>query len=109
MNKFEKLIEYVINEEDGKASDLFHEIVLEKKNSIYKKLIKEDEKEEASEETNDSDSGETSNEDSNNFKSEGDVFNGSLVPAPEPVADEPSDTYTDTVISDDDNKEDSKV
>jgi hypothetical protein len=42
MNKFEKLIEYVINEENGKASDLFHEIVLEKKSSIYKKLVNEE-------------------------------------------------------------------
>jgi len=43
MNKFEKLIEYVINEEDAKASDLFHEIVVEKSRDIYESLMDEDE------------------------------------------------------------------
>jgi len=42
MNKFEKLIEYVINDEDGKAADLFHEIVVEKSRDIYEDLMKED-------------------------------------------------------------------
>jgi hypothetical protein len=40
MNKFEKLIEYVINDEDGKASDLFHEIVVDKSRQIYEDLMK---------------------------------------------------------------------
>jgi hypothetical protein len=39
MNKFEKLIEYVINDEDGKASDLFHEIVVDKSRQIYEDLM----------------------------------------------------------------------
>jgi hypothetical protein len=39
MNKFEKLIEYVINDEDSKASDLFHEIVVEKSRDIYEGLM----------------------------------------------------------------------
>jgi len=39
MNKFEQLIEYVINEEDGKAEDLFHEIVVEKSRDIYESLM----------------------------------------------------------------------
>jgi len=42
MNKFEKLIEYVINDEDNKAADLFHEIVVEKSRDIYEDLMKED-------------------------------------------------------------------
>jgi hypothetical protein len=42
MNKFEKLIEYVINDEDGKAQDLFHEIVVEKSREIYESLMDED-------------------------------------------------------------------
>ena len=42
-NKFEKLIEYVINEEDSKASELFHEIVVEKSRNIYENLMSEDE------------------------------------------------------------------
>ena len=39
MNKFEKLIEYVINDEDSKASDLFHEIVVDKSRQIYEDLM----------------------------------------------------------------------
>jgi len=41
-NKFEKLIEYVINEEEAKASDLFHEIVVEKSRDIYESLMDQD-------------------------------------------------------------------
>lgn len=39
MNKFEKLIEYVINDEDSKASDLFHEIVVDRSRQIYEDLM----------------------------------------------------------------------
>ncbi len=46
MNKFEKLIEYVINDEDNKAQDLFHEIVVEKSRDIYESLMDMDEKDE---------------------------------------------------------------
>jgi len=42
-NKFEKLIEYVINDEDQKASDLFHEIVVGKSREIYENLMNDDE------------------------------------------------------------------
>jgi hypothetical protein len=42
MNKFEKLIEYVINDEDQKAADLFHEIVVEKSRTIYEGLMDQD-------------------------------------------------------------------
>ena len=41
-NKFEKLIEYVINDEDQKASDLFHEIVVGKSREIYEGLMQDD-------------------------------------------------------------------
>lgn len=43
MNKFEKLIELIINEEEQKASDLFHEIVVEKSRSIYESMMDQDE------------------------------------------------------------------
>jgi len=44
MNKFEQLIEYVINEEDSKAEELFHDIVVEKSRDIYESLMdREDE------------------------------------------------------------------
>lgn len=40
--KFEKLIEYVINDEDAKAKELFHQIVVEKSRSIYESMMEED-------------------------------------------------------------------
>jgi hypothetical protein len=46
MNKFEQLIEYVINDEEQKARDLFHEIVVEKSRGIYEELMSEEEIEE---------------------------------------------------------------
>jgi len=39
MNKFEQLIEYVINDEESKARELFHEIVVEKSRTIYESLM----------------------------------------------------------------------
>ena len=42
MNKFEQLIEYVINNEDAKAEELFHEIVVEKSRGIYESLMDSD-------------------------------------------------------------------
>jgi hypothetical protein len=50
MNKFEQLIEYVINDEEQKARDLFHEIVVEKSRGIYEELMSEEEIEETKDE-----------------------------------------------------------
>lgn len=54
MNKFEQLLDYIVNEEKEKAEELFHEIVVEKSRDIYESLIaeetEEDQVEEASEE-----------------------------------------------------------
>ena len=47
MNKFEQLIEFVINDEENKAKELFHEIVVEKSRQIYEDLMKDTEVEEA--------------------------------------------------------------
>lgn len=47
MNKFEQLIEYVINDEEKKARDLFHEIVVEKSRTIYEELMTKEEIDEA--------------------------------------------------------------
>ena len=41
MSKFEQLIEYIINEDENKARELFHEIVVEKSRDIYESLIDE--------------------------------------------------------------------
>jgi len=43
MNKFEQLLDLIVNEEKDKAEELFHEIVVEKSRSIYETLIAEEE------------------------------------------------------------------
>jgi hypothetical protein len=45
-NKFEQLIEYVINDEAEKAQELFHDIVVEKSREIYENLMNEEEMDE---------------------------------------------------------------
>ena len=42
MNKYEKLIEYIINEQEDKARELFHKIVVEKSREIYENLVDEE-------------------------------------------------------------------
>lgn len=41
MNKYEQLIEHIINDETDKARELFHNIVVEKSRDIYESLIDE--------------------------------------------------------------------
>jgi hypothetical protein len=41
-NKFEQLIEYIINDETEKANELFHNVVVEKSREIYNELVAED-------------------------------------------------------------------
>jgi hypothetical protein len=43
MNKFEQLIEYVINDEEQKARELFHDIVVAKSRQIYEDIMSEEE------------------------------------------------------------------
>ena len=45
-SKFEQLIEYVINDEEAKAKELFHDIVVEKSREIYENLMDEAEEQE---------------------------------------------------------------
>ena len=51
-NRFEQLIEYVINDEEAKAKELFHQIVVEKSRAIYEDLMDEDAVEEELDEDN---------------------------------------------------------
>lgn len=52
MNKFEQLIEFIINDEEDKAKELFHEVVVEKSREIYENLMAEEEQvEESTDET----------------------------------------------------------
>jgi hypothetical protein len=48
-SKFEQLIEYVINDEEQKARELFHDIVVEKSREIYENLMQEEAEEEVEE------------------------------------------------------------
>jgi hypothetical protein len=41
-SKFEQLIEYVINDEEHKARELFHDIVVEKSREIYENLMQDE-------------------------------------------------------------------
>ena len=41
-SKFEQLIEFVINDEEAKAKELFHDIVVEKSREIYENLMDEE-------------------------------------------------------------------
>ena len=52
-SKFEQLIEYVINDEEQKARELFHDIVVEKSREIYENLMNEEEEQEESVEESD--------------------------------------------------------
>lgn len=49
MNRFEQLIEYVINDEEQKARELFHDIVVAKSREIYENLMQEEAEEELDE------------------------------------------------------------
>ncbi len=42
MNKYEQLIEHIINDDDAKARELFHQIVVEKSREIYESLMDEE-------------------------------------------------------------------
>jgi hypothetical protein len=42
MSKYEKLIEYIVNEQDEKARELFHQLVVERSRQIYESLIDEE-------------------------------------------------------------------
>ena len=49
MNRFEQLIEYVINDDEQKARELFHDIVVEKSRQIYEDIMAEEAEEEIEE------------------------------------------------------------
>ena len=49
MNRFEQVIEYVIHDEEAKARELFHDIVVEKSRQIYENIMAEEADEELEE------------------------------------------------------------
>jgi len=62
-SKFEQLIEYVINDEEAKAKELFHDIVVEKSREIYENLMNEEESEEELDESEEEELDEAKEED----------------------------------------------
>jgi hypothetical protein len=63
MNKFEQLIEYVINDEEQKARALFHDIVVGKSREIYESMMAEEEVDESADEELDESADEELDED----------------------------------------------
>ena len=63
MNRFEQLIEYVINDEEAKARELFHEIVVEKSREIYENLMAEEAEEDLDESKDEEELDEAAEED----------------------------------------------
>ena len=53
--KFEKLLDLLVNEEKAKAEDLFHEIVVDKSREIYEELVSNDAETETIEEKKEDD------------------------------------------------------
>ena len=55
VDKFQQMLEYLVNEDQAKAEELFHEIVVEKSRNIYENLLaeEEDEVEEADDDDDD--------------------------------------------------------
>ena len=49
-NKFEEMLEHLVNEDREKAAELFHEIVVEKSRDIYESLLEDEEVEETTDE-----------------------------------------------------------
>jgi hypothetical protein len=62
-NKFEQLLDFLVNEEMDKANELFHEIVVEKSREIYENLIAEEAQEEEMDESADEEMDEAAEED----------------------------------------------
>jgi hypothetical protein len=54
-SKFEQMLEYLINDEEARARELFHDIVVAKSREIYENLLAEDFQEEETEEARDGD------------------------------------------------------
>ena len=54
-DKFQRMLEYLVNEDRAKAEELFHEIVVAKSRSIYENLLEDEEVDEDDEEVDEDD------------------------------------------------------
>lgn len=62
-SKFEQMLEYLISEEQEKAKEIFHQLVVEKSREIYEQILSEDFQTEDDEEDDDEEKMESSHED----------------------------------------------
>jgi hypothetical protein len=65
-NKFEQMLEHLINDESDKAKELFHQLVVEKSREIYENILSED-FEELEEKKKEDDEDDTEMDESNRF------------------------------------------
>jgi hypothetical protein len=78
MNKFEQLIEYVINDEDQKARELFHDIVVAKSREIYENLMQEEAEEDLDEAKDEEELDEAAEEEELDEAAEEDLDEGTM-------------------------------
>ena len=72
-NKFEEMLERLVNEDRAGAEELFHEIVVEKSREIYQNIIKSEDQEEDDEEVEESADEESADEDLDESSEEDDL------------------------------------
>jgi len=89
-SKFEKLLDYIVNEDTDKAKDLFHEIVVEKSRKIYENLMSDEMTEEDDMYEDDMEPVEESEEEMMGFKRPGYELGG-----------DPADDFVDDVVDTD--------
>ena len=103
-NKFESLLELLINEENDKAEQLFHEIVVEKSRDIYENLADENtaKQEEVKEETKDEEVKETESTETkkDEVKTDEGVFSQPVQKTDEESIEEIGGDATDALIKD---------
>lgn len=100
-NKFEQLLDYLVNEEAEKANELFHEIVVEKSREIYENLIAEEEDEDESmDEAHDEDEDESVEETYEEEETTESIFGEEDDDSDFPVQDRTDDFTDDTVDHD---------
>jgi hypothetical protein len=94
-NKFEQMLEYLVNEDQAKAKEMFHQIVVEKSREIYENLLAEEFKEDddVEESMNDDDMEEAMDDDVEESMNDDDME--------EAMDDETEESFNNTLEADD--------
>ena len=96
-SKFEQLIEYVINDEEQKARELFHDIVVEKSREIYENLMQEESEEELDEAKDEEELDEGAEEELDEAKDEEELDEGMHDEMDETMGGDASEQFMDEV------------